>query len=409
MSAMTADISTLQPQVKSPYAMSASVEDGRVVSGGTGGITGAGTEDVSQEDFLLLLVTQLQNQDPLSPMDNMQFVSQLAQFRQIESTNNVENSIEDLNTSFDGTVEAQQSSASAIHNASAVSMIGKVVRLREESVSWDWDSTEPVPIKVNLGSAQDAMIEITDDDGTVIKTLQTGEKLNDSSAVAYWDGTQNNGEAVTPGTYSVHIVGSEDNSDLYAFVQDTVVGLRYTENGALLKIAGKELALENIMDVAMGESTKKYGGLGAESALGMLDKSVTLYQTHVSRPPLGDAVTFNVNMGTESSTKVHLVDSGGNIVRELDIVAGGNGIGTVVWDGTQNNGQTPVAEGEYEIHFANEEEKPWIFAFTKGMVEGVSGSEGMTLVKVNGAYFPVTQILEIESPSAAYSQQNTGV
>ena len=58
---------------------------------------------LAQQDFLTLLTTQLQNQDPLSPMDNAEFLSQMAQFSAVEGIQNVEDSINNLATTMGAT------------------------------------------------------------------------------------------------------------------------------------------------------------------------------------------------------------------------------------------------------------------------------------------------------------------
>src|ERR1700722_2773738 len=56
----------------------------------------AGTQQIGEATFLQLLVAQLQNQDPMQPMDGMQFVTQLAQFSQLESTYGIQNDTDKL-------------------------------------------------------------------------------------------------------------------------------------------------------------------------------------------------------------------------------------------------------------------------------------------------------------------------
>ena len=80
-----------------PYTARASVKDGTVdassstVTGDrTGGLFAEAEKEMGKDDFLLLLVTQLRYQDPLNPMENTEFVSQLAQFRSLESSSNIE-------------------------------------------------------------------------------------------------------------------------------------------------------------------------------------------------------------------------------------------------------------------------------------------------------------------------------
>lgn len=56
-------------------------------------VTGAASENLTQTDFLELLTKQLQFQDPMSPQDNSQFVSQMCQFSQLEATSGIKSTL----------------------------------------------------------------------------------------------------------------------------------------------------------------------------------------------------------------------------------------------------------------------------------------------------------------------------
>ena len=56
---------------------------------------------LGQDDFLKLLVSQLQNQDPMSPADGTQFVAQLAQFQQLEQGVNTGQDVADIRAQLD--------------------------------------------------------------------------------------------------------------------------------------------------------------------------------------------------------------------------------------------------------------------------------------------------------------------
>ncbi|MBV9506593.1 MAG: flagellar hook capping protein [Acidobacteriia bacterium] len=83
----------------------------------------APSTDVSKNMFLQLLVTQLQNQDPLNPSDSTQFVTQLAQFQQLEQSTNMSQDISAIRQDVD-TLTSSSSSASNSTNSSASGSAG---------------------------------------------------------------------------------------------------------------------------------------------------------------------------------------------------------------------------------------------------------------------------------------------
>jgi flagellar basal-body rod modification protein FlgD len=75
----------------------------------TGKQSTASSTITDQSTFLKLLVAQLKNQDPMNPADGMEFVSQLAQFSQLEQTLGIRQDIEAIRESLEGLVETSQS------------------------------------------------------------------------------------------------------------------------------------------------------------------------------------------------------------------------------------------------------------------------------------------------------------
>ncbi|MFN0009428.1 MAG: flagellar hook capping FlgD N-terminal domain-containing protein [Planctomycetota bacterium] len=119
--------------------------------------------------FLKLLVTQMQNQDPLSPTDSTQFVSQMAQFSSLEEMQN-------LNDSFIGMAALQQSNALLAQLTQSSSLLGKVVHWTDPD-SGVTSSGEVTAVKLEDGVA---LLEIGGQD----VPLAFVTMVNDSSAPA---------------------------------------------------------------------------------------------------------------------------------------------------------------------------------------------------------------------------------
>jgi len=211
------------------------------INDGTGPVAGAAARDyseVSKIDFMTLLVAQIQNQDPMSPMDNQEFTSQITQFTMLEE-------MEKTNSNLEESLIVGQ----AINNTGMLSLVGKNVTV-EGNKTW-----------VSGGAASESMIaaegpglatvEVTDETGHVVATYERDVSggLNSVS----WDGKLDDGETAADGTYSISVTLADDNGDEIPFttlMTGPVDGLRYENNQAVVMIGGLEYYVSEIYKVS---------------------------------------------------------------------------------------------------------------------------------------------------------------
>jgi flagellar basal-body rod modification protein FlgD len=212
--------------------------------------TGTKTQTLGKDDFLKLLLTQMRYQDPLNPMDNTQFVTQLAQFQSLEGTNNIQSAIENLNTSFKASLDAQKQSADSMLGSAAISLIGKTVRVQQKNLAWSGTAGDAVNIPISLGNNNTATVQIVDSSGAVVKTLTASGKDSNNTVVVKWDGGTDTGLAAPSGSYTVNVVGGDTDSSLYAFSEGKVDGVSNLSNGAQVRIGGLNFSVGDIVDVS---------------------------------------------------------------------------------------------------------------------------------------------------------------
>ena len=131
----------------------ASVKDGSKKSSVTAdGKLASRTAEKSQgalgkDDFLSLLVTQLQYQDPSAPSDNQQMAAQMAQFSSLESMQNIQKSIDNMNTSMSSLTGTQTGAANSMSGAAASGLLGKNVSIKQESIGLTAGKAVPVTLQ----------------------------------------------------------------------------------------------------------------------------------------------------------------------------------------------------------------------------------------------------------------------
>ncbi len=148
--------------------------------------------DDLQDQFLTLLTTQLQNQDPTDPMDNSEMVTQLAQISTISSIENVTSTLEGISSQI-----------SAAETLQASALVGNGVLIDGNTLQvGDGVSTA---FGVTLDSAaDDVTVTIKDSTGTVVRTIDEGSMSAGTQALS-WDGLQDDGTTAADGAYTFAI------------------------------------------------------------------------------------------------------------------------------------------------------------------------------------------------------------
>lgn len=179
-----------------------------------------------QDRFLKLLVTQMQNQDPLNPMDNAQVTTQLAQINTVSG-------IEKLNT----TVQGLSSSLLQSQSLQSASMIG-----REVYATGSYLNLEGGAAVGGVDLKQDAdrvFISIADASGLVVRRLELGSAKAGMSAFR-WDGKSDAGTQAPDGAYVFQATAARGTSavSLEPVTQAKVEGVSLGSGGMTLNLQG---------------------------------------------------------------------------------------------------------------------------------------------------------------------------
>jgi flagellar basal-body rod modification protein FlgD len=210
------------------------------VTDGYGPVVGQADRDYSEInkiDFMTLLVAQIQNQDPMSPMDNSQFTSQITQFTMLEE-------MESVNTKLDENLIVGQS----INNTAMLSLVGKSVTVEgDKTFVTEGQVSENVLAVEGAGTAT---IEVLDSNGNVVRTYSknVSQGLNDVT----WDGELSDGSTAEDGDYTLNVTVSSGDIEVpfSTLMTGPVNGLRYENNVAVVSVGGQEFYVSDIYKVS---------------------------------------------------------------------------------------------------------------------------------------------------------------
>ncbi len=189
------------------------------------------------DTFLVLLTTQLQNQDPLEPMDSSEFTNQLVAFAGVEQSISTNDKLDDLI----GLQGGNRAATAVAHLGKEVEAEGNQLALQDGAAGFAYtlDST-----------AETATIEIANAEGALVRSLKVEGGIGRHEGV--WDGRDNNGNAVPDGTYSVTLSAVDENNRTVKGQTSTfgqVTGFEQTGEGIFLNIGDIAVALDKVKSV----------------------------------------------------------------------------------------------------------------------------------------------------------------
>ncbi len=198
----------------------------------------AGAQEVSSDMFLKLLVTQLKNQDPLSPADNTAFVAQLAQFSSLEGINN-------LNDNFTGVTESMNS----LNNFGTANLIGRNVTVKGDSFNY---RGTPASLGYELNNSADTVtLTVFNSSGRVVST-DTAKNVSPGSHVFSWDGLDSDGNQLPQGDYDFTVTagdGKGNDVPLDTYISGLVEGVDFFGDTAKINIDGAMFPASDIKEI----------------------------------------------------------------------------------------------------------------------------------------------------------------
>jgi len=178
------------------------------------------TQKLWQEDFIKLMTTQMNHQDPMKPMENGDFLSDMAQFSTVSGLKEIKDSFNSLANSLKSSQALQASS-----------MVGRKV-LIPGSISTFSEGSHMNAAVVLDKNVTDLKINIMNDRGALVKEINIGNKV---AGVAHfkWDGMIEGNKKATSGNYSISAVAMVDGKQesLSTLISDTVQSVSLGSGG----------------------------------------------------------------------------------------------------------------------------------------------------------------------------------
>lgn len=229
-------------------------------SAATAGLAGSQQLAGNFDTFLQLLTTQLQNQDPLDPLDTNQFTQQLVEFASVEQQ-------VDMNTNMQTLISLQQTSEAT----SAMQFLGANVTLSGSSATLA--SGSPATWSLNSPSPATAQITITGANGQVAYTGTTS--LNAGTQTYSWNGQGNNGVTWPAGQYTLAVTATGASGQTVTVatqIQGTVSGVNLSQSPPQITVNGQSYPISAVQAI----------NNGTNSVLGNLNTSIGSLNSSIS-------------------------------------------------------------------------------------------------------------------------------
>jgi flagellar basal-body rod modification protein FlgD len=194
-------------------------------------------DEVGKDEFLKMLIAQLQYQDPLNPMDGTDFTAQLAQFSSLEQ-------LTDMNTNLEYLYTNQVIS----NRVSAVNLIGKEITTLGNTVQ-----VEGAPVTISYNLSEDVAagaVNIYGIDGDVVKTIEFNNQEAGKNSVE-WDC-----QGVEDGVYTYEVTAENSEGDTVTvdgLFTGMATGVSFSGETSYVLVDDIKIPFENVLYVKNNE------------------------------------------------------------------------------------------------------------------------------------------------------------
>lgn len=215
----------------------AAADPGAAAATGTSGIGSLGANAVlGKDEFLKLLVAQLENQDPMSPMDGQQMAAQLAQFSSVEQ-------LMQMNGKFDAQTASIAGMTGLLSSNLGTGLIGQEILARGDAFHVPVDQS----FQFELAEPANVTVRVFDSSGNEVVNQQLGRLADGRQTIdAQALGTLPDGDY----TFSIDAVDDQFNTievdELTTFVVDSIT---FGENGMRITGGGTSVVLGDVLEV----------------------------------------------------------------------------------------------------------------------------------------------------------------
>ncbi|MDP8224566.1 MAG: FlgD immunoglobulin-like domain containing protein [Candidatus Lernaella stagnicola] len=193
----------------------------------------------SQEVFMELMMTELQHQDPLDPMENQEFLNQIAMLTSVEQLRAANSNLE--------TLQLYQSS---INNAQSVSMMGKTVKASGDAFTYSGEGN--VDLDFRLGAnAVSSTVTIFDAEDYAVRTIELGQVDSGEQEVT-WDGHNEDGSPMGEGEYTYKVTAKDADQNTIStltFIKGVVEGITFEGGIPFLHIGSHQVTMGEVLEI----------------------------------------------------------------------------------------------------------------------------------------------------------------
>lgn len=197
-------------------------------------------KELDKDDFLKLLVTQMRFQDPLKPMDQKEFTTQLVQFSSLDQLFSINDGLNTLTDSQDNSNDFE-----------TVNFIGKEITTSGNKVVMGYEKPlTSIGYYLNA-DVSGVAVRIYDKEGRDINTLELGQQ-GKGDHIAEWDGRDYRGKIVPPGEYIFSVTAKDlkgVESDVMTKITGIVTGVSFEGSIPYLIVSGMHVPVTDISEV----------------------------------------------------------------------------------------------------------------------------------------------------------------